>query len=1049
MIDRFAQTAMLLITALACTPPAAATNLLLDGSGFETGTDGWDVLPSRDIQDPALADYRRAWGFNTAPVDTVFEGSRALALYGDPELREHEVRWPAIALEPDTDYVFSVYTKVEIEGYPGADCEPAGIYAYLQISNGSSIAISPSDIRDKETTLRSCWSRLYFHFNTADITELGEHPTGHYGFRLVINSRKRDWANEADYSIYVDAAQLEQASTPSVYSKAQPYDIGIDAWRPAQSASLAERARYTYKLFESTEAIRLRYWVAVEEGRARPRAIVARVVDVYQLNAQRRPRILIPMIRLDDPGSGVGELSLDPRALDGGSGIYRIRIVAPLEGVEEELIFGVLRPFDPAAVIDNDANPFGVQVSNCRYSHAHINEDGDPSNDRPECVGAPDGDPECTTEVLETVGPDPNETFWLLRRLGIPHMRIKQVYHPNGFAPNTDQQGTWNLTPLVWYTDAARAFDIEILAMIGDDLKHVENLSSPGLMGYPEWMSPETLGGEPGWQNFVATNATAIQKLVETVGDRIFAYEVFNEPSSLRNSIPADKLIELDQSVLDAIVAEDSSAHVLGFQMTNMGERGANWSPDFPQGRNRAIQEFIEQGGMRAMTGIAMHLPMAQRVDDHADSLYNHGLALRLIHCSRATRGELNRLVWAYDPEMFDNDYWATETNFMASSSYPKYNIPGRDEALPDGRRVDSAREAARELTQHMVTMLGAGWERIHYFVFESAAYTGVHHGVFRSLVDVYGSPRTKLMAYYALSQMLAGAEHVDFVAGAQSRVFETFRRDDKDIVVAFSVDPTIPDFPIQLPAEVRDMWGNLQAAPVFGPDPIFVTVTAGAADAIVRALQEQGAAFDAAAPTLHFDGLPHIAPMGWDLECLSQLWLAYQDDDILGREVRYLKRFDTAEDLGFVLSGEYSQTHQDNRGPVSTAVHSGETAVSGADLLSRYAVLTEQITTTVDLEQYFLIRDREGGQRGAFLVAHTDPGKDPRTFVEVFRQSWADVEERRIAVPTHTVEIAALLEEKGFVVDPAKDYLVDLVLVAIGDGSRVAVDDVFYRAAE
>jgi len=116
---------------------------------------------------------------------------------------------------------------------------------------------------------------------------------------------------------------------------------------------------------------------------------------------------------------------------------------------------------------------------------------------------------------------------------------------------------------------------------------------------------------------------------------------------------------------------------------------------------------------------------------------------------------------------------------------------------------------------------------------------------------------------------------------------------------------------------------------------------------------------------------------------------------------------------------------------------------------LSRYAVLTEQITTTVDLEQYFLIRDREGGQRGAFLVAHTDPGKDPRTFVEVFRQSWADVEERRIAVPTHTVEIAALLEEKGFVVDPAKDYLVDLVLVAIGDGSRVAVDDVFYRAAE
>jgi hypothetical protein len=56
-----------------------------------------------------------------------------------------------------------------------------------------------------------------------------------------------------------------------------------------------------------------------------------------------------------------------------------------------------------------------------------------------------------------------------------------------------------------------------------------------------------------------------------------------------------------------------------------------------------------------------------------------------------------------------------------------------------------------------------------------------------------------------------------------------------------------------------------------------------------------------------------------------------------------------------------------------------------------------------------------------------------------------ANLVDRHLDIPVHDVDLAEVLAENGFLVDPGEEYLVDLVTWAVGDDARFGVDNVRY----
>ncbi len=1049
-----------LLGAALCSPAAlGATNKLPDGFGFETGPDGWDVMPHYAFQDPAdtTTSYPRGWRMATAVADTALEGDFCLALEGGPTLQYHDVRWAPVLLEANTDYTFSAYLKVESDYY-GGGCGQAGFGASFAVTNGFGTALTHQAMRDHDSDLTTCFERIYFHFNTADIQAGNLHPRSMYGFRLTIDTTQRSPTDTGEYTVYVDAVQLEKSAAPSAFLPPKPLDVGLDVIPAAADAPVAERALRHYKLFEESEALEFRCWVYARPGSQRPRGVGVRVEDAALRNADGSPLVLVERLRLSDPGQGVaGNFTLDHADLEAGSGIYRIVFGAPLEDESEELVFGVLHPAHPAAAVPAADHQFGVQLGNFKYLHRLVNEDGDPNNDRPECDGAETGDPECTVRVLYALGPDPNLPLWMIERLGIPHLRVKHVFHPKGYAPTDSLNGTWDLSYVERFVDTVNQYQIGILGMTGDDLHEVENLAAKTVNGYPGWMSPDLQG----WQAFCDGHLRAYQELAATLGNRVEAYEVFNEPTSIRNSMTAAKLAQLDQGSSDVIANAGLDVQVVGFGLTGMGPRGVNAAPDFPQGRDALFGEFIELGGLNAMDVAAMHVAVTSEIEIYPDSLYNHGLEMRLAYCARALKTEIDRLIEVGDPTNEGFPFWVTETSFLSGSVYPKFDIPGASDVGTAGRRVDPHREVARLMAQEFVNFVASGWQRAYYFNFDATLFVGVNNGVFRSLVDVYGSPRTALGAFYNVSQNLAGATFVErFESDAIKRVFLKFERGSDDIIVAYSLDAHFPDLPFQLsePAIYVSMWGKQVINPELSPDPIFIHGPDLDLFGVASQIEEQAAAAraplslqDSDDPTLTFDHIPWTGKYQWDFECASHLWLGSEPnpEDLNDRYIQFIQRFTDGLHRQMVPQGELFQGYTDEIDGVSTSVHSGETLFLGSDLLNHYGSLSEQVAALIgEVEQYLVISERGGINTGVYLYGCTDTTitQDPRYHLPLLDPAQVDLVERRLNVPAHQVDLVELLTEKGYLIDPAKEYLVDLVSYAVGDGAVFGIDAVYYH---
>ena len=1050
LAPRFVKSALLLT--LAAASAANSENLLVDGTGFETGQDGWEVVAYRFIQDPANPNtrYINAFDLESAPADTVPEGSYMLALKGDPWLQEHEVRWPMTALEPNTDYTFSVYTKGVIDGFPVSDCEPLGVSAELRVSNGDSDALRNSSMRSIEGGVRSCWSRLVFQFNTGDIDPQREHPEGKYSFLLVFNTTRQAWSNQRNYTIYLDAVQLEKGTAPSSYAAAGAYDIGIDVNPTEVDDPVEERALRQYKFFEEDEPLQFRYWVHAAPHQERPRFVGYRVLDAYMLEDNGTPKVWIDRQRIPDPGDGVGTFEIDAAALAGGSGVYRIVVGAPFEQVSETLIVGVLKPQSDYMNIDPEGIIFGAQVANYRYVHMSRNYDGYDGNDVPECADAPYGDPNCTTKRLLLAGPDPALSFTILRRLGINHLRIKHVYLPVGYAPISNINGTWDLTQVKWFTELAQSYGMHINAMLGDKADAIENPASEAVLGYPSWMSPT----ESGWNAFLAGNERAYRELANAVPGLVTSWEVFNEPTSSRNNFTVAQLIQLDSLATDVFHERDPGSRTVGFGLTGMSPRGLIPSGPFPQGRDALFGEFIRAGGLSAMDVASIRLGNTSELGVYPDSAYTDGLAMRLAYCGRGLYTEVNRLVDAYDPDHSGFDFWVTETNFMSGSGYPEYNIVNPVDYGPKGRRVDSAREVARLLSQSMTSAAATGVKRIFYFSFENQEYSGIFNAPYRSLVDVFGSPRAGLLAYYNVIRFLSGAHLVEQSLPDGKRVFLFFENGNEDIAVIFHPDPSWPAIPftVEDPVLIFDMWGNRIQQPKMSPEPVFIVGRNIDPLGLARSIEAQMDAAvrsmgDASEPSLRFQQLPAVNGIRWDFECAPHMWLSV-DNDLRNRTITVANRFDDDTRRGVIISGETSYGYNDDIPGTPTAVHSDFTIFTGEQLKTEARYLTEQIVATSGfLRQYLVIKDRAETQTGTFLLATNDDRvtTDPRYRIDDFDLRWVNLPDSRFEVPTHDVDLMALLTENGFAVDNGTEYLLDLVVYAMDDAAFVGLDNVAF----
>jgi hypothetical protein len=1043
-----------LILALATLGTADAENLLSDGTGFETGQDGWEVMAYRFIQDPAKPGVRyiNPFDLDAAPADTIPEGNRCLALRGDPWLQEHEVRWPMTELEPNTDYTFSIYTKGVIDGIPLSDCEPLGVSAELRVSNGDSDALRNNSMRLIEGGVRSCWSRLIYHFNTADIEARRLHPEGKYSFLLVLNTTRQSWSNQHSYTIYLDAVQLERGTAATRYGEAESYDIGIDVNPTQVDDPVEERALRQYKLFEEDEPLQFRYWVHAAPQQPRPRAVGYRVIDAYMLDDNGKPKVWIEQHRLADPDEGVGTFEIDAADLAGGSGIYKVIVGAPFDHASETLIIGVLKPQSDYMSIDPEGIIFGAQVANYRYVHMPRNNDGYDGNDLPECDDAPYGHPDCTTKRLLLAGPDPALSFTILRRLGINHLRIKHVYLPVGYAPISNPAGEWDLLQVQWFTELAHGYGMHINAMLGDKADAVEDPAAEAVLGYPAWMSP----GESGWEAFLAGNKMAYEKLSEAIPGLVTSWEVFNEPTSVRNNFTVEQLIQLDSLATDVFHVRDPGSRTVGFGLTGMSPRGLISSGPFPQGRDALFRDFIRAGGLSHMDVASIRLGNTSELGVYPDSAYTDGLAMRLTYCGRALYTEVNRLVDAYDPDHSGFDFWVTETNFMSGSGYQDYNVVNPADYGDKGRRVDSAREVARLLSQSMSNAAATGVKRIFYFSFENQEYSGIFNAPYRSLVDVFGSPRAGQLAYYNVIRFLSGAHLVEQSLPDGKRVFLFFENGDEDIVVVYHPDPSGPvvPFTVEQPALIFDMWGNRIQNPKMSPEPVFIVGRNIDPLALVRSIEAQmeaavAMAGDAGDPTLRFQQLPSVNGIRWDFECAPHMWLS-TDNDLRNRTITVAKRFDDDTQRGVIISGETSYGYNDNIAGTPTAVHSDFTVFTGAQLKTAARYLTEQIVATSGyLRQYLVIKDRAETQTGTFLLATNDDRvtTDPRYRIADFDLHWVDLPESRFDVPKHDVDLLELLSENGFEVDNGTEYLLDLVVYAMNDDAFVGLDNVAFVA--
>lgn len=1046
---------------MAAAPALAGENMLPDGSGFETGPDGWDVLGYRVFQDPGnpQTKYPRAFELISTASDSL-DGLCVLVLKGNPHLQMHEVRFPAMELHPDTDYALSIYAKVVSEYFQGG-CEPATFGASLTVTNGDGTALASNHMRDVSAALTTCWDRLYFHFNTADIDPGVSHPLNMYGLKLTIDSTKRSVTDVYDYQVLLNAAMFEVGTLPTEYEPSRDYDIGLDIIPAADDAPVTERALRHYRLFEEDEPLEFRYWIYAKPGLDRPSPIGYRVVDAYALNDNGKPLVFIKHRVLPDPGNGIaGNFTIDHADLEGGSGTYRVVVGAPLELVHDNLVFGILHPPHWSTELDPEQIAFGTQVGNFKYLHRMLNEDGDPNNDLPECEGAEPGDPLCSRRLLYAMGPDPNLPFWMLDRLGLPHMRIKHVFHPSGWAPIDTITGTWDLTFIDWFVDTAGQHDLQILGMTGDGLSEVENFRSLNVNGYPPWMSPKTYPDPIGWQNFLAGHERAFEELAAVVGDRVYGYEIFNEPTRLGNSITPERLVALNQVSTDILRDAGLSVKGIGFGLTGMGPRGVVRTPDFPQGRDTLFGEFIALGGLNAMDAAAMHLAVTSEIGDYPDSLYRHGLEMRLAYCGGALKTEIERLIDALDPVNRGMPFHVTETSFLSGSVYRKYNVPKSIDVGEGGRRVDDYREAARLVTQQFINILGSGWERGYLFNFDATLFVGVHNGVFRSLVDVHGSPRPALNAYYNVAQNLAGATLVERMEGENAiRIYYKFERGPGDVIVAYSLDASLPDLRFQLedPVLYIDMWGNRMTTPKVGVDPIYIhgqnldlLSISQQIEAQARASHGSDPLGGKASPGLSFQRIPRVSKTWWDFECPAHIWLPFvpNPEDLTGRNVEYLQRFVDGQGRGLVLGGEFCMGYFDEFPNISTSVHSGETVLEGSELLTRYNNLCERVLVrNGHAEQYLVISDRAGSQSGVYLIGYSDTNlySDPRYLLPEFSVELVDFDEKRIDLPLHRIDLVELLSDNGFFVIPGVEYLLDIVTFTVGAAAAIVIDDVCY----
>lgn len=1042
-------------------------NLLEFGAGFETGPDGWDVLPYRIFQDPDTAKYPRGWKLVSASADTVKEGGFALALEGSPTLQHHEVRWRTVSLQPNTDYVFSAYVKVESDYNPGGDCQSTGFKLGFSVSNGDRNAIPFSLLRGRSVDVRECWGQIWFQFNTADIEDDQLHPESQYGFRLTFDNTPRAWTDEHDYRILLDAVQLERGIVPSQFIPPWRYECGLDIIPAEDTAPVAERALRYYRLFEEAEAMEFRYWVYARPGQPRPAGVGVRVEDAYLREKDGSPVVFVPRLRLPDPGAGgVGTFEVDHADLAGGSGNYRIVLGGPVEDFSNDLVFGVLRPASSEADVDAEENQFGAQIGNFKYLHRLRNEDGDPDNDLPECADAVAGDPECTLDRLYALGPDPQLPFWLSDRLGLNHVRVKHVFHPSGYAPHDTISGTWDLTQVRWFSETANRFDLKLLAMIGDNFHDLESPISPQVRGYPIWMSPDVFEGRAGWEAFMAGNQRAYTALANELGGLVYAWNVFNEPTSSRNSISIADLIELNQLASDVFGSLDPDSKVVGFGLTGMGPKGVVYARDFPQGRDQLFEEFISAGGLESMDIAAMHLAVTSELAHYPDSLYNVGAAMRLAYCGAANRAELERLIEVHDPGNRNFPYWITETSLLSGSVYDRYNVPNADDVGSEGRRVDPHRLAALITAQHFSNIVAANWRRTYLFNLEASLFVGAHNGPFRALVDVHGSPRPSLLAYYNVRDHLAGARFVERVNADGRRVMLRFERGSReDIMVLYGLDANMRALPFTVdePVLIFDLWGNRTKKPQLGTEPIFIHGYNVDMYAVAEDIQHQLAVAEVPrlagqggkpAPSLVFDRLPSVDPMRWDFECPAHLWLPFEPNpsDLTDRNSEWLERFQDNHRRGFVVSGELSQLYEDYIVGTDTSIHTGETVISGLDLLTRYGGLSEKITGIYgDVEQYLVVRERGAATSNVYLVATSDPSvsNDPRYLITPFDRQVLDEVEKRLDLDTHQVDLVELFTEAGFLISPGTEYLVDLVTWVVGESTALVVDDVQFLARE
>lgn len=1043
------------LISLICSTTAVSANLLLDGSGFETGPDGWDVLAERFIQDPSnpTAEYIDVYDVATAPLDTVPEGSYFLSLHGDPWLQRHAVRWPMTALSPDTDYTFSVLVKGNIDAVTHDDCSKLGFYTDLRVTNGDASVLTNGGMRMISGDVTNCWSRLVFQFNTADIPVQARHPDGMYSFKLHFSTTRQQWSNEHDYQLYVDAVQLEEGASATPYSSPRTYDIGVDVQSVSLGDPLDERALRRYKLFEDTEPLNFRYWVHAEEGSPRPGPLGYRVVDAYELNENGRPEILIDMVQIPDPLDGIGTIEIDADDLKDGSGIYKLVVAAPLELITEELIFGILKPETPYMGADPNDVIFGAQLPHFRYLHMDRNHDGYDFNDRPECENAPTGTPACTTKRMIVMGPDPAVTFTLLKRLGIHHLRIKHLFLPAAIAPTTGLNGAWDATQTRWFAELANEHNMTIDAMIGDEIDVVEDLSKSNAAGYPAWMSPVAIGGPEGWEAFFEGNTRHYYELSQELAGLVEGWEVFNEPTSIRNNMPLEHLLHLDSLATSVFHTLDPGSRVVGFGLTGMSPRGLIASEEFPQGRDALFGEFIEAGGLNYMDVASIRFGNTVEMETYADSAYTHGLAMRLVYCGRALHTEVNRLIDAYDPANRGFPFWATETNIMAGSGYKKFNVTNAADIGSVGRRVDPHRDAARLVSQLFVNAAATGVERVFYFSFDNIEFSGIFNAPYRSLVDVYGSPRSAMMVAQNAIRLLSGAELVEQTLTESKSVILFFENLTEDVVVLFRPDPSLPPLPFELDEQafVFDMFGNRLERPNLGPEPVFIVGRSVDPHEFTRNMERQIGAprpQDASSPTLKFDAIPSVSPTRWDFECAPHIWLS-QDDNLFDRNINLGKRFGDTTEYGVIISGEYSCGYNDDIPGVPTAIHSDFTVMSGLELKTTYRYLKQQVVAPSGyVREYLGIKDRDGTQEGVFLLATNDDNvtSDPRYRVEDFRIAWAlPVAEGHLAVPEHTVDLMALLTENGFEVINGTEYLLDIVLYAWDEDAEIGVDNVFY----